>query len=87
MEMIAKKSLFGFLSPVVLTWFAGIVFAISFRVTDTAAHQTIVGFEIHKTLSNLSILTIRAIILTILKKRKITLYCILYVAQSCLLVI
>ena len=68
MEMIAKKSLLGGLSLVVLTWFAGIVFAMSFRITDTAAHQTIVGFEIHKTLSNLSILTIRAIILTILKK-------------------
>ena len=70
MEMIAKKSPFGFLSLVVLTWFAGIVFAMSFRVTNTAAHQTIVGFEIHKSLSNLSILTIRAIILTILKKEK-----------------
>ena len=33
-----KKSLLGGLSLVVLTRFAGIVFAISFRVTDTAAH-------------------------------------------------
>ena len=70
MEMIAKKSMFGRLSLVVLTRFAGIVFAMSFRVTNTAAHQTIVDFEIHKTLSNLSILTIRAIILTILKKKR-----------------
>ena len=86
MEMIAKKSLLGGLSLVVLTWFSGIVFAMSFRITDTAAHQTIVGFEIHKTLSNLSILTIRPIILTILKKRK-KMYCILFVARSCLMVI
>ena len=70
MEMIAKKSMLGRLSLVVLTRFAGIVFAMSFRVTNTAAHQTIVDFEIHKTLSNLSILTIRAIILTILKKKE-----------------
>ena len=49
MEVIAKKSLLGGLSLVVLTRFAGIVFAMSFRVTDTAAHQTIVDFEIHKT--------------------------------------
>ena len=65
MEMIAKKSMLGRLSLVVLTRFAGIVFAMSFRVTNTAAHQTIVDFKIHKTLSSLSILTIRAIILTI----------------------
>ena len=86
MGMVAKKSLLGGLSLVVLTRFAGIVFAMSFRVTDTAAHQTIVDFEIHKTLSNLSILTIRAIILTILKKEK-KMYCILFVARSCLMVI
>ena len=49
-------------------------FAMSFRVTDTAAHQTIVDFEIHKTLSNLSILTIRAITLTILKKKNLGLH-------------
>ena len=75
-----KKSLLGGLSLVVLTRFAGIVFALSFLVTNTAAHQTIVDFEIHKTLSNLSILTIRAIILTILKKKP--LYCILFLARS-----
>ena len=74
MEMIAKKSMLGRLSLVVLTRFAGIVFAMSFRVTNTAAHQTIVDFEIHKTLSNLSILTIRAITLTILKKKTFVLH-------------
>ena len=74
MGMVAKKSLLGGLSLVVLTRFAGIVFAMSFRVTDTAAHQTIVDFEIHKTLSNLSILTIRAITLTILKKKNLGLH-------------